>query len=103
MTNIGVILFGFVVLITKSLVITNKNVSHSDIICPLNDDCAVNCDVNNGAYCNELTLTCQNSINGTCVLLCVGDGACQSVKLYANNSNSVLIMCFNNNGVLEIF
>ena len=84
---------GIIVYISNGLQITNTNLFNSSIICPINDDCIIECNSNNGYNCQKLNLSCQNNINGSCILTCIGKDACTDLRLNAINVNHVQITC----------
>ena len=93
---------GIIVYVLNGLEITDTNLSNSTIICPINDDCIIECDSDNGYSCQKLNLSCQNNINGSCILTCIGNGACHDVILNAINVNHVQITCFEQSTYLYI-
>ena len=82
----------------NGLEIINQTLVNQNIICPINDDCIISCNTlnGNGTECNGLSLTCNNNINGTCKLECMGRNSCKNVKLNALNANKIEILCTDN-------
>ena len=91
-------LFWLFVWISNSLEILNQTLSNQNIICPINDDCIISCNTLNGnvTECNGLSLTCNNNINGTCKLECIGKDSCKDLQLNAVNVNSIELLCSHN-------
>ena len=85
--------FAFILYALNALEILNETLINQNIICPINDDCIISCNTFNGIYCNGLSLTCNNNINGTCKLECIGIDSCADVHLNALNVNSIEILC----------
>ena len=73
--------------------LANQTLSNTNIICPINDDCIISCNSNYGFNCNGLNILCQNNINGTCKLTCIGEDSCKNLNLIATNVNSIQILC----------